>query len=146
MTFPDTSLRVYGRQTRKVAFLHKIVNYDSYSHLLLKNSEQSVHSRISGFRRNPFPALHRKKIFNCPMKYWEVFLEFWCCELPGTFSCLWTPTEVSFTGSAQEGADRLDENIPQVLSQLAFSCWWLLSFPSPIAMPLTSLCHFIWSF
>ena len=65
------------------------------------------------------------------MKYWECFLEVWCHGLPGTFSCLWTPAEVSFTSSAREGADRLDENMPHALSQLAVSCWWLLFLSRP---------------
>lgn len=71
------------------------------------------------------------KIFNCLTKYQEGFLEVWCRELPGAFSCLWTHAELSFTGSAQEHVDRLDENISCVFSQLAFNCCDSSWFPLP---------------
>lgn len=71
------------------------------------------------------------KIFNCLTKYQEGFLEVWCHELPGAFSCLWTHAELSFTGSAQEHVDRLDENISCVFSQLAFNCCDSSWFPLP---------------
>lgn len=123
-----------------------VIKYESCFRLLLKPVKKVL---IPEFQDSKGILLLLSREWRYLIVSWNTEKVFWRSDAMGcqsTFSCLRTLSDAKFTGSDREVQTGWMRMCHMHFCSLLSVAYGPCSFPSPIPMPLTSLCRFICSF